>query len=115
VDLDGNWIWSHEVVLAAHAVCKRAFNEAIAAGEPLIVVDNQNLQKQHRQHYLDWARKHNYECFIVVLDCDLTEAQKRSIHGVTPNGIIRQNQRLDLEPGIYYIPVKDTGTIILNG
>lgn len=106
VDLDGTWCWSHETVVAAHAICKRAFNEIVAGGHPLIVVDNQNLMAQHRQHYLDWARKHDYQCFLIVLDCDDETAFKRGIHGVTLNGIQRQRERRDLAPGIYYIPVK---------
>lgn len=106
VDLDGTYSWSHETVVAAHAICKRQFNEAIANEDRLIVVDNMNLMAQHRQHYLDWARKHGYQCFLVVLDCDEHTASTRTTHGVTPNGIRRQRQRLDLLPGIYYIPVK---------
>lgn len=112
VDLDGKWCWSHETVLAAHSVCKRRFNESIAAQHPLIVVDNQNLMAQHRQHYLDWARKHGYQCFLLVMDCDLTAAFERNTHGVTKNGILRQHQRLDLDPGIYYIPVKPAEELV---
>lgn len=111
VDLEGNWHWSHETVVAAHGDCKRLFNESIAARDSLIVVDNQNLMAQQRQHYLDWARKYGYQCFLVVMDCDLTVAFERNIHGVTKNGIIRQRQRLDMEPGVYYIPLKvEVGT-----
>jgi len=106
VDLDGNWSWSHETVLAAHSVCKRLFNEMVADGVELIVVDNQNLMAQHRQHYLDWARKHGYQCCLVVLDCDAETAFKRNTHGVTRNGILRQQERLDLSPGVYFIPEK---------
>lgn len=105
-DLEGKWSWSHETVLAAHSVCKRLFNEMVADRHSLIVVDNQNLMAQHRQHYLDWARKHGYQCFLVVLECDAETAFKRNTHGVTRNGILRQQQRMDLNPGVYYIPAK---------
>ena len=108
VDLDGNWCWSHETVLAAHAICKRRFNEAISERNRLIVVDNQNLMAQHRQHYLDWARKHGYQCILIVLDVPAVVAAQCNTHGATLNGIIRQQQRLDMTPGVYYIPAKDS-------
>ena len=115
VDLDGNWYWTHEVVIAAHGVCKRAFNEAIARRDHLIIVDNPNLMSTHRQHYLDWARRHEYQCFIVVVDADLRVAQARSIHGTTLNGVLRQAKRLDLFPGVYYMPLKEHAITVLNG
>lgn len=115
VDLDGNYTWSHEVVTAAHAVCKRRFNEAVAAEHPLIVVDNTNLMHPHRQHYLDWARKHDYQCFMVVFDIpSVMVAAERNTHGVPQQGIVRQIARLDLKPGIYYIPVKPPTKLLLR-
>ena len=106
IDLDGQYYWSHETNVAAHAICKRAFSEAITRGDRLIVIDSENLVHIHRQHYLDWARKHQYQGILVVFDVPAEVGAARNIHGATLPGVTRQRLRLDLKPGVYYVPVK---------
>jgi RNA ligase len=65
-----------------------AFDEAIARGEPRIVVDRINVIKSQRRRYLDPARQHGYRTRIVWLNADravcLKRCQARTDHPTLP-------------------------------
>jgi RNA ligase len=65
-----------------------AFEEALARGEPRVVVDRINYSKTQRKHYLDPAKRHGYRTRIVWLNADravcLRRCKERTDHPTLP-------------------------------
>ena len=87
----------------AHEACRQAFEAAVTARIPLIVVDNTNLTAHERAPYLAPALQHGYRVRIRVLPVTPETAAARNIHQV-PRSVIDDMQRqLDLAPGDYLV------------
>jgi len=100
----------------AHARCRERFAEAIAAAQPVVIVDNTNVRPSDRQRFVKLALEQGYEVEIHVLSpcphgtAPLTPEEasayvslchERNIHGVPLDVIANQFSRLDLPSGVY--------------
>lgn len=89
---------------AAHADCKRKFEEALKRGDSIIVVDNTNTMSWEYQPYADMAKRYGYEVEIDAVG-DATpsallpqQLSDRNLHGVPPASIEKMVQRWEGEP-----------------
>jgi len=109
-------VWDLRSLGTAHRVCQQNFVEAIAAGDPIVVVDNTNVSASDRQRFVKKSTEHGYEVEIHVLSLWLYGAPQpsseqeasyvshchgRNIHGVPLDVIANQFRRLDLPSGVY--------------
>lgn len=86
----GTYVFNPRDLPLAHASCKRVWREAMAAGAPVIVVDNTHVQKWTYADVLKEAAAHGYEVeFEVTFDGGLSDAElaARNAHGVPESAI----------------------------
>jgi predicted kinase len=83
---DGMYNFSLAQLPEAHASCRTAFNAAVAAGRPIVVVDNTNVRVRHYHEYAATAQAAGYT--VVVVEAALNslhhalQANARCIHNV---------------------------------
>jgi predicted kinase len=67
---------------AAHALCFRQVDEAMAVGVGVVAVSNTNLENEAIAPYVALAGLHGYDVKIVRVPCDPAVAAGRCRHGV---------------------------------
>jgi predicted kinase len=66
----------------AHKQCQDRVRMAMECGEPIVVVDNTNLDDKSIKTYVKLARTFGYDIEICRVECDITVAAARNSHGV---------------------------------
>jgi len=109
-------VWDLRLLGSAHSLCQQGFSEALAAGHPLVVVDNTNVRATDRQRFVKLSLEHGYEVEIHVLspwrqnaalpspedvDAYVSLCHGRNVHGVPLDVIAQQFGKLDLPTGVY--------------
>lgn len=91
----GEYVWSKERAQSAHARCHRAFRRALAAGRPLVVVDNTNTKWSHMRGYVKDALAHGYKVEVVRVECAPEVAAARNSHGVPLETVVKMAAEMD--------------------
>ncbi|MCX6744743.1 MAG: AAA family ATPase [Candidatus Parcubacteria bacterium] len=86
---DGEYKHDPAMIGQAHQQCFAKFLNAVAEGQPVIVVDNTNIQRWEVSPYYMTGMVFGYQVLIVTIDCTPQTATQRGIHG-TP---IERNQQ----------------------
>lgn len=91
---NGNGVYKYEpgLLRTAHDVCRLEFRNAIFEKEPLIIVDNTNIKREHYKYYVDIATEQGIKCYQLVapwvnsvrsgLDMSAEACYKRNVHNV---------------------------------
>lgn len=79
---DGTYVWNAQRLGLAHRDCLRRFKRALAAGDPLIVVDNTSVRVSEMRPYVQAAKAGGYAIEVVTLLCAPETASARGTHGV---------------------------------
>lgn len=89
---DGNYRYVAEDIHEAHKTCYRAFMDALARRDPLIIVDNTNIFMWEFSVYILPAEVLDYEVEIITFLCDpeLAIARKQWV----PADKVRRNAAL---------------------
>ena len=80
---------------AAHNQCFNCFKQAIGDNEPLIVIDNTNIFRQHYQKYVDYARMNGYDVYQKVLKTSF-----KNVHNVPDTAVERMKKNLEVDPDL---------------
>ena len=64
----GDYLFVPKKIASAHAWCFTEFERLLKEGKSIIVVDNTNIRKSHREAYIKKAEEFDYECEIVLPD-----------------------------------------------
>jgi len=97
----GQYQFEPEKLIGNHALNQEAFARSLENGIDVVIVDNTNLRRVHREVYAQKAREEGYEVHYLVLGSFGPKScfvySKRNKHGV-PLGTIRRMAE-------YYEPV----------
>ncbi len=88
----GKYEFNPALLPDAHNSCVRDFTHHVIGGSPLIVVDNTNTSNIEAAPYHAVGAAHGYRVIHVVIDVD--PALARNVHGVPPEGVMRQHASL---------------------
>lgn len=95
---DGVWRWNASLISESHRYCMRKFYRAIAAGEPLIVVDNTNIYAHELTPYSQLAQSLDYTVEILRVHAPAEVAWARNIHHVPLDKIKKQEREMEKLP-----------------
>lgn len=98
--VDGEYKWSADKLASAHQQCFAQARRALEAGAS-VGIDNTNTRAKERQQYLDLAKQLGVEVEIHCLPWK-PEYLARNVHGVSPDNVQRQVDRIDLDTGWVY-------------
>ena len=108
VDASGKWYFDPTKLSLCHSQCQENFHAALKRGKEVIIIDNPNLVRAHRDIYQDHALAAGYDVVTLVFDVDIPVALKRTVHGVPRHTLENQKRKLDLRPGIYRVTYEST-------
>jgi len=100
---EGVYSFQYSRLGEAHKTCQRKFEAAVCRKEPLVVVDNTNVNAKERAFYIRTAMDNGYTVIIHVLESPVDICAARNVHGVTRDIVERMVSRLDLQPGTYVV------------
>lgn len=112
---DGSWVFDEQLLNRHHELCFEEFNTALAADDPVVIVDNTNILHRHRRQYEDaaWAARYHYINVVVgSFDQDFAEfCASRTLHDVKIDYISAMAERYDppRNKEAVYIPKTDCG------
>lgn len=91
---NGRYNWIAKLTPNSHAWNQERFSNAIQEGKATIIVDNTNIKAWEMQEYLNILEdfQAEYEVFQKVMEVDLGEAIRGSIHKVPDYAIIRMDE-----------------------
>ena len=92
-NITGEYHFDPSKLKQAHKACFDKFVTMVEAEHPLVVIDNTNSQLWEYQNYLVVAETHSYSVAIIELQCDISTAFQRGIHGVPKDAIERMAKR----------------------
>jgi len=89
----GTYQFDSALLGKAHGSCRYAFEQALARGDDLIVVDNTNLIRKHYKEYVDLAKKAGYTVFQKCL-----KTQFQNTHGVPDDKVAQMRASFQEDP-----------------
>lgn len=100
MEVDGVYQWSVEKLGWAHGQCQAKAAANLLEGNS-VIIDNTNTRARERRDYLRMAEELEVEVEIHCLPWK-KEFLSRNIHGVAPETVQKQVDRVDLEFGWVY-------------
>lgn len=86
-----SYAWTPGLAYHAHRICEFLANQAMAAGERAVVIDNTNLRPKNARTYAKMAKKYGYELEVVEPNTpwcrNPEELALRNQHGLTKEAI----------------------------
>lgn len=101
VDGEGNYEFDIDLIGEAHQYCRDQFEEALAYGDQLIVVDNTNLSMRAMSFYIEEAMEKQYEVFFVHMVTPVEIAVERQTHDVPEETVQEFADKMEELPPIY--------------
>lgn len=89
---------------AAHGQSFRTFQNALDAGEPLVVANNTNTQVFEMEKYVMAAKKAGYDVEIIRIETPTHIAAARNIHGVPLQAVEKMAKRMAPVPSEWEVP-----------
>lgn len=90
-DAQGNYNWDAKKAWIAHKSCQERLEKAMVAGEPNLVVSNTSTTDKEVNTYIDIAKKHGYQYFVLVVE---RRHDNKNNHNVPDEKIIEMAERL---------------------
>jgi len=97
----GDYNFNPKLLGVAHGACRKKFERALKASEPLVVVDNTNTRHREYKDYLKLAKQYGYQVEFVRMDTPVDVAADRNTHGVPLAAVERMAARMDTVPDGY--------------
>jgi len=86
--VDGKYVYDFSLIGIVHMRCMRDFDRAIAAGTPVVIVDNTNLRRKDFAYYRRQAKRNGYEVQEILVGRPTYEPHQeicaaRNTHGIS--------------------------------
>lgn len=91
LDEKGKYNFNQELLGQAHSACWYSFMDAVKANKDLIIVSNTNTRESEFNGYKDYAEKHGYKVFVVILE---NRHGGKNCHGVPDQTLEKQKDRI---------------------
>jgi len=106
---DGEYVFDPVKLPQAHAKCRQQFEEALKRGDPLVVVDNTNIQEGQYEPYKEMAERYGYSVDVDAVG-DATpsallpqQQSVRNIHSVPSDAIKKMLDKWEGDPHSPYV------------
>ena len=82
LDDHGLYVFDRNKLGAAHNYCWELFRMAVMTGDPVVAVDNTNLNWSEMGRYVELALQYGYKVRVVQFSVPTDVAAARNVHGV---------------------------------